>query len=398
MDKCHTIKRRTFLKVATASLLTTSISACTHKKFFNPDEDIILSGGSYTDGNAVQHALIAINLTLQEKRLIKTPFMPHEIIINPNNKYRVFCFEKNGQNACEVDLQKEILIRNFQSTQGKNFSGHAAFSKDGEKLYCIENNIDDDPSKRFGNIVIRHSETLAATKQQLTHGLSAHDCQLLDKQTLVVSNIGQSAGQSDSSQDSLVYINLDTEEIIKRLHASSNDKQYKLNNGHFVINKENDLVIASAPLPRQSNNQKNKLITEHSGGVSIKTTDSQLITMSKPEIVIERMTGEALSIEISQHNRVAAITHPDANLITFWSIDKKEIVKAFGIKKPRGISQTIDGKNFIVSYGNKAAMAQISVSDLTPLPASIVQPTHASGEHIINWSKTLREIMPKNLY
>ena len=390
MAKYHTIKRRTFLKIATTSLLTAGTSACTHKKFFNPDEDIILSGGSYIDGNTTQHALIIINITTQEKRVIDTPFMAHDILIDPNNKYRVYCFEKNGRNAGEIDLQKKIVIRTFQSTEGKNFSGHAAFSKDGKTLYCIENNIDNNPDKRLGNIIVRHSKTLATGKQLPTGRLSAHDCHLLDEHTLVVSN----TGQSDSKQPSLVNVALDTEKISQHVQTAGDKIHHNLNYAHFEINKKNDLVIASAPLLQQSN----KLITEQSGGVSIKTTDSQLITMSKPEVVIERMTGEALSIEISQHTRIAAITHPDANLLTFWSIDKKEIVKAFGIEKPRGISQTIDGKNFIVSYGNKAAMAQISVSDLTPLPDSIVQPTHASGEHIINWSKTLREIMPKNLY
>ena len=394
MAKCHTIRRRTFLKVATAGLLSVSTSACTHKKFFNPDEDIILSGGSYIDSNTTQHALIIINITTQEKRVIDTPFMAHDILIDPNNKYRVYCFEKNGRNAGEIDLQKKVVIRTFHSTEGKNFSGHAAFSKDGENLYCIENNIDNNLDKRLGNIIVRHSKTLATGKQLLTGGLSAHDCHLLDKQTLVVSN----AGQSDSKQPSLINVALDTEKISQHVQTTSDNTHHALNYAHFEISKENDLVVASAPLLQQSNDQDNKLITKHSGGVSIKTTDSQLITMSKPEVVIERMTGEALSIEISQHTRIAAITHPDANLLTFWSIDKKEIVKAFGIEKPRGISQTIDGKNFIVSYGNKAAMAQISVSDLTPLPDSIVQPTHASGEHIINWSKTLRKIMPKNLY
>jgi hypothetical protein len=394
MAKHHTIRRRTFLKITAASLLTASTSACTHKRFFNPDEDIILSGGSYIDGNTTQHALIIINLTTQEKRVIDVPFMAHDILINPNNKYHIYCFKKNGRNACEIDLQKKAIIRTFHSTEGKNFSGHAAFSKNGENLYCIENNIDNNPDKRLGNIIVRHNKTLATKKQLLTGGLSAHDCHLLNEQTLVVSN----TGQSDSKHPSLVNVALDTEKISKHVQTTSDKIHHNLNYAHFEISEENDLIVASAPLLQQNNSHDNKLIIKHSGGVSIKTPDSQLITMSKPEVVIERMTGEALSIEISTHNRIAAITHPDANLLTFWSIDKKEIVKAFGIEKPRGISQTIDGKNFIVSYGNKAAMAKISVSDLTPLPDSIVQPTHTSGEHIINWSKTLRKIMPKNLY
>jgi hypothetical protein len=43
-------------------------------------------------------------------------------------------------------------------------------------------------------------------------------------------------------------------------------------------------------------------------------------------------------------------------------------------------------------------MAKVSTSDLMPQADSIVQPTLASGEHLINWSSTLREIMPKRVY
>lgn len=386
------IKRRTFLKIVSSSLLMSSIASCTHKKFFNPDEDILLSGGSYTEGNATHYALIAINLTSQGKRVVKTAFMPHDILINPNNKYRIYCFEKNGTNACEVDLQKKAVIRNFHSTPNRNFSGHAAFSEDGERLYCVENTLNSNGSKRFGNIIIRETRTLSIIKQLSIYGLSAHDCQLIDSQTLVVSYTGQAG--SDQQPSSLVYISLETEKIIKRIQANDNDMHHNLNNGHFEISKENDLVIASAPLI----NQKDTRLAKQSGGVSIKSNNEQLVTIRKPKVVINRMIGEALSIEISLQNKTVAVTHPDANLITFWSIDKKQIIKAFGIENPRGISQTINGKNFIVSYGNKAAMAQISAGDLTPIAQSIVQPTHASGEHIINWSKTLRKIMPKTFY
>ena len=392
-------ERRTFLKLLASSLFTASLTpltGCTHKKFFNPDEDIILSGGSYKNNDAIQNALIAINLTLQEKRVIETPFLPHDILVNPNNKYSLYCFEKNGTNACEVDLQTQSVKRHFQSTENKKFSGHASFSHDGKELYCVENNTDDNPNNRSGTITIRDSQTLATKKQLSTHGLSAHDCQLLPDNTLVVSNTGKS--EPDSQKPTLVYISLETEKLVEQLSATSDNINIDLNNGHFKISQENDLVIASAPLSSQATSHVSSQDNALLGGVSIKKHNSQLLTMSKPETVIKRMTGEALSIEISLRNKITAISHPDANLLTFWSIEKKQILKAFGIEKPRGISQTLDGKNFIVSYGNKAAMAQVSTTELTPVVGSIVQPTLASGEHIINWSRTLREIMPKDLY
>ena len=381
----HPMPRRFFLKFFSVSLIAGHLSACTHKKFFNPDEDILLSGGSFTDDNTTQNALVIINLTQKEKKLIETPFLPHDILIDPNNKYRVFCFEKNGSRACEIDLQTQTVKRTFHSAENRTFSGHAVFSHDGKIIYCVESEL----NSKQGSISIRDSKTLEIIKQLPTLGLSPHDCQLSKDNVLTVSNTGKS--ESGFHQPSLVSINLNTEKLVERVKLE-NDGLYQngLNCGHFKITENNDLVIASAPTESKN--------TDLSGGVSIRKQNESISTMTEPDAVIKRMTGEALSIEINQQQTIAVITHPQANLLTFWSIKDKKIIKAYGFENPRGLSQTLDKKDFIVSYGNKPAMAKISTIDLSPQADSIVQPTLASGEHIINWSETLREIMPKRIY
>ena len=390
----HIMPRRFFLKLFSVSLIGGYLSACTHKKFFNPDEDILLSGGNFSKANELQNAIIAINLTQKEKRVIETPFLAHSIQINPNNKYSIFCFEKNGRNACEIDLQTQRIIRSLQSEHNQLFSGHASFSSDGKKLYCVEINN----KNHQGSISIRHTETFEVIQQLPTLGLSPHDCQLTKENIFTVSNTGKSA--SGFHQPSLVSIALNTGKLLERIKLESDGTKQDdtnradLNCGHFVITENKDLVIASAPINSAANTTGKNLY----GGVSIRKHNESVSTMSKPEVVIKRMTGEALSIEINQQHSIAAISHPEANLLTFWSIKDKKIVKAFAIENPRGLSQSLDKKDFIVSYGNKPAMANISISDLSPQADSIVQPTHASGEHIINWSKTLREIMPKRVY
>ena len=381
----HTMPRRFFLKLFSVSLITGHLAACTHKKFFNPDENIFLSGGSFADGNTTQNALVIINLTQKEKRIIETAFLPHDILIDPDNKYRIFCFEKNGANACELDLQTQTVKRTFHSTENRAFSGHAAFSHDGKKIYCVESEL----NNKQGSISIRDSKTLETIKQLPTLGLSPHDCQLTKDNRLTVSNTGKS--ESGFHQPSLVSINLNTEKLVERIKLE-NDGLYQnsLNCGHFKITENNDLVIASAPTESQN--------TDLSGGVSIRKQNESISTMSEPDVVIKRMTGEALGIEMNKQQTIAAITHPQANLLTFWSIKDKKIIKAYGFENPRDLSLTLDNKDFIISYGNKPAMAKISTTDLSPQADSIVQPTLASGEHIINWSKTLREIMPTRVY
>ena len=379
------LNRRNFLKAISASLIGSSIVACTHKKFFNPDEDILLSGGQLEDENKQQNLLTIINLTQREKRLIETPFLPHGIHIHPGNKYRAFCFEKNGNNACEIDLQTQRVVRSLQTEQGQVFSGHASFSPDGKSIYCIESNT----ANLQGSITIRDTETFDISRQLPTLGLSPHDCQLSKDNILTVSNTGQS--ESGFHIPSLVSIDMATEKLTERIKLDTDDSVLpNLNCGHFKSSDTNDLVIASAPV-----NSENKTLP---GGVSIRGQNEVIRTMQEPEVVIKRMTGEALSIEIDQQQSIAAITHPEANLLTFWSIKDKKIIKAYGFENPRGLSQTLDKKYFIVSYGEQPAMAKISSKDLEPQADSIVQPTLASGEHMINWSKTLREIMPTRIY
>ena len=374
------INRRHFLKVISASLISSSLISCTHKKFFNPDEDILISGGQLEDENNAQNVLTIVNLSQQEKRLIEIPFLAHGMVIDPNDKYRIFCFEKNAGNACTIDLQTQSVSATFSSETNQLFSGHACFSQDGKQLICIESNTDN----YQGSIAIRDRETFELIHQLPTLGLSPHDCQLTKDNILTVSNTGRS--ESGFHQPSLVSINLNTEKLVERIKLDTQD----LNCGHFNITNNNDLVVASAPI-----DSSNKSL---SGGVSLRRQDGILTTMTEPELVIKRMTGEALGIEVHQQQQIAAITHPQANLLTFWSIKDKKIIKAFGIEKPRGISQTLDKKHFIVSYGEKPAMAKISSTELEPQADSIVQPTLASGEHLINWSKSLREIMPTRVY
>ncbi len=379
------LNRRHFLKAISASLIGSNLLACTHKKFFNPDEDILLSGGRLEDENKQQNLLAIINLTQREKRLIETPFLPHGIYIHPGNKYRVFCFEKNGNNACEIDLQTQRVVRSLQAEQGQVFSGHASFSLDGKNIYCIESHT----ANLQGSITIRDTETFDISQQLPTLGLSPHDCQLSKDNILTVSNTGQS--ESGFHIPSLVRIDIATEKLTERIKLDTDDSVHaNLNCGHFKVTQDNDLVIASAP-----NNTEDKNLL---GGVSIRRQNESISTMQEPEVVIKRMTGEALSIEINQQQSIAAITHPQANLLTFWSIKDKKIIKAYGFENPRGLSQTLDKKYFIVSYGKQPAMTKISSKDLEPQADSILQPTLASGEHIINWSKTIREIMPTRIY
>lgn len=370
-------ERRKFIKLFTigsiAGVVGLPLSACSDRKFLNPDEDVYLSGGSYDHQGAPAYALSVINTNQRKERIIPCDFLPHEIIIHPEDRYKVLCFEKDGPNACTINLKNEAVIKRFLAADGHHFSGHAVFDGNG-RLYTIEI----EQQTKQGKISIRDASSLAIIKQLPTLGLSPHDCQLSDN-ILAVSNTGQDA--TGFHTPSLVSIDMQSEKLLSRLKLDDD----KLNAAHFDMPSENKRVIASAPLEQSD--------SEAVGGVSIQLNEHSVVTMTQPEDLIARLKGEALGIAVSTEHEIAAVTHPDASLLTFWSLKEApadaSFIKAIDMENPRGVSKSLDGKRFIISYGSKPAMESIEISSLTRQTEPVMKPTTATGEHLLNWSSSL---------
>ena len=372
--------RRNFLKFVSLGCLSSQLSlltGCTHKKFYNPDQDILLGGGRFKQNDEIRHILTIINLQQNETELVEMNYLPHGIIIDPNDKKRLLTFEKNGANAAVIDLNSHTESAGIPIGDNKIFSGHSVFNKSGDILYCTEIDL----NNRKGRITVRDGSNFKLIDEISSFGKNPHQCQLInDDQTLVVSNAGNN---DDDSQASITYIDVQNKNLIERITLSDTT----IDAGHFSITKDGDLIVSSAPKE-----------ADKTGGVSIRNDQQAITTMTQPEFIVSKLTGEALSICIDEQHNIAAVTHPYANMISFWSIDKKELIKAMSVPEPRGITLSLDENHFIVSYGTNTSSILISTKGLTADAGSIMQPTYASGEHIVNWSKTLTKIMPTQIY
>lgn len=130
----------------------------------------------------------------------------------------------------------------------------------------------------------------------------------------------------------------------------------------------------------------------------MRSNNELMLSMTQPDTVVNKMSGEVLSVVIDSQRNVAAVTHPDGNMVTFWSVDKRELIKVMELPKPRGIVLSLDGKFFIISYDLNTSMIMVNAEDLSVSSDSILQPTYMSGSHVYNWSKRLTEIMPADVY
>jgi len=367
--------------MAAGSLLP-SLAACTHKKFLNPDDDILISGGQYPVSQTIQDALIIINLDQKEKRVIDLGFLPHQVVIDPKDKYRLFCVEAGGNNACTIDIQSLQVMTQIQCSEGRYFSGFAAYDSGAENLYTVEYDIDN----MQGFVAVRDPASLQEKSLLPTLGLSPRQCQVTADNRLVINNNGQDA--SGFHRPSLVIIDLDTGKLVRRIRPDD----MVMDVGAFTGIGNDSLFIASANMSGLDN---------VSAAITIATADSvetlPTETSASNGIALKMARG-ASNVLYDEGLDSAYTTHPHSDLITRWDVGDRKMVKHLELQQPRAIAMSVDSKHVIVSYGVKATMIKLTSHDLSPLAESYVQPTHATGTYMINWSKELRRIMPRDVY
>lgn len=356
------------------------MSGCTEQAFIDPGSNIILGGGKFSNPDnqkQINYALSVVNLTLKTKRLVPLDFLAHGVIVDPNDYFRLIIFEKIGPGACEVDLNAMKMVRKITTSDDKYFYGHGAFTGDGKSLYCTETYLDN----KKGIIAIRDAQTMQNMGEFPTYGDNPHECQLIDNgKVMVVTNAGSTIG--GNTEPSVTYIDMANQQLIEKVFMTNN----RINTGHIGIAKDGSLVVASAP--------RDGLDKTDTGGVSIRPKDKHMETITSPNEVVKSMTGEALSVIIHNTKNIAAVTHPDGNMVTFWSVSDRRLLNVIKAEKPRGVTLTMDEKTFVVSYGADTSIMLVDVETLSINPDEKITLTYLSGSHIYNWSKTLTEILP----
>lgn len=335
-----------------------------------PGEEIILGGGQYQlqDTGKVNFLLSIIDLQSQIRHLVPMDFLPHGIHCRPDNRFLLALFEKKGPGACIYDLRKQQTQTVIPPLKNRYFYGHGAYTRDSKQLLSTETFLD----SLDGVITIRDSNTLKHLGDFPSYGKEPHECKLIDDgATLVVTNGGSTfKGESPS----VTYIDIKSQQLLERIELSNE----RLNTGHMAISDKGDLLIVSAP--------RAGLDKTHLGGVSIRPVGQKIETVSEPQDIVKKMYGEALSTCIHNELGIAAVTHPDSNMMTFWSIKNRAFLKSIALHLPRGVALTRDKKYFLVSAGAQASLLHIDVKTLTIISPAVMEESLMSGSHIYNWS------------
>jgi hypothetical protein len=150
----------------------------------------------------------------------------------------------------------------------------------------------------------------------------------------------------------------------------------RVNAGHVALSRTGDLVAISAP--------RDGLPKTALGGVTMRSGRGPFLTMSEPPEVISRMVGESLSLCIDEGSSVVGVTNPDGNIVTFWDVKQKHLVKRLDLPAPRGLTKTLDEEYLVLSYG-AGTVTLIAPGTLEPVPLQRVARSTVSGSHLFTW-------------
>jgi hypothetical protein len=328
-----------------------------------------LLGGSkfQPEGGALQFALVIADLDTHKKRTVPFTFFAHGFAIDPLDPKRVMVFEKKGPGCCEVDLVAGKVTRPVPTGKDRSFYGHGAFSKDGQVVFATESMQDD----KRGLISIRDAKTLQVLGEMQSYGAQPHDCQLIDDgKTIAITNGGREEGKGDPS---VTFVDVKSQKLLEKVAFLTP----RVNAGHLIVTAKRDLVVCSAP--------RDGLPTTSPGGFSMRVGMGKFETMAEPADVTSKMIGETLSIAVHEPSQVAAATNPDGNLVTFWSLTTRKLVKTMALPAVRGAALTRDNAYFCFGNGPSGGLSLVSTKSLEADPKWQTQSLGITGSHLFNW-------------
>lgn len=293
-------------------------------------------------------------------------FLGHGFAPNPARRHLAVISEKHGKGCVEWDMRARKVTRKLETTADREFYGHGAFTPDGKTLFVVETVVGD--GSFSGVITVRDGDSYTIQGEFPSFGTAPHDVLLVDDgRTLVITNGGGAAGTDDLP--CVTYVDVKSRSLKTRLTFNTT----RINAGHLAMTSRGELVVVSAP--REGITGDNP-----TGGITFYAPGGEMRTAEDP--IVKRMKLETLSVAIHEPTMIVAATNPAGNLVTFWDFKDARLVKSMDqFQAPRGISLTLDGRFFALTFDKATHAILIDAKTLEPVESTRVDQTFISGSH-----------------
>ncbi|MBV0933761.1 DUF1513 domain-containing protein [Marinobacterium weihaiense] len=325
--------RRRFLGLMAASLLLPASRVLAH----HHTGGLLVSAAS----DRRQHWLLVTDGEGQTQLRYPLPERAHHVELHPHKPWAAAVARRPGRYIEVVDYQNGRQVKRIDAGEGYHFYGHALFTPDGRWLVSTEN----DMASNQGQVVVRDvSNHFAPVSRMPSYGVGPHEL-LLNGSEVIVANGGiltrnREKLNLDSMEPSLAYIDLDSGKLLEQVGMSAENHQLSIR--HLDRNPAGTVAIA---LQSQGPVSANKpLVALHRRGQPLKL-------LRAPEPINNQMEQYAGSARIDRSGRIAAISAPRGNLITFWDLEQDRFISAMRCRDGCGLSATEVAGEFLVSSG-----------------------------------------------
>jgi hypothetical protein len=326
-----------------------------------PGRPVFFSAADNDQGEHTIAMLDAAGRTLQQARV---PQRAHSVAVSPDGARVVYFARRPGREAWCLSTDSAHPPRQIHSQPGRHFFGHGCFSADGRRLFTAENDYD----QARGVIVERDADTLEIRRELSSHGVGPHDVRLMpDGQTLVVANggiethpdVAREKLNLDTMQPALTYIDIATGKVVEQVKPP----HHQLSIRHLWVAPDGQVGVAmqyqGPVLDRQP------LVAFHRRGEPLRTALAPIAPQ-------RGMRGYTASICIDPATRLAAVTCPRGNLVTFWHSETAKFAGRIEAADPGGANLDPSGQGFIVTTSTGQLLRTAgpdSQSILAALPA-----------------------------
>jgi len=308
----------------------------------------ILAGADQTRGVLVsaasdrrQHWLLVTDSEGQTQLRYPLPERAHHVELHPQQPWAAAVARRPGRFIEVVDYATGQQVKRIDAGTGHHFYGHALFTPDGHWLVSTENDI----ATGQGQVVVRDvSNHFAQVSRLPSYGIGPHEL-LLNGNEVIVANGGiltrdRQKLNLDSMEPSLAYIDLNSGTLLEQVGMNAENHQLSIR--HMDRNAAGTVAIALQSQGAVSDNKP--LVALHRRGHPLK-----LLRASEP--INSQMEQYAGSARIDRSGRVAAISAPRGNLITFWDLEQDRFITAMRCRDGCGLSATDRAGEFLVSSG-----------------------------------------------
>ena len=265
----------------------------------------------------------------------------HAMAHPPHSPDTVFFARRPGTQAVVVTSAGERRLT-FHTRENRHFYGHGCFSADGQWLFTSEN----DYVNGQGVIGVRDAtRQYRQVDEWSSHGVGPHQLLLLGHEVVVANGGLQTHPQSgrqwlnvDSMESSLVYLDSQTGELLKRFESPAQHASIR----HLAIYRDQVVVLM-----QYKGSQKDALMPL----VGIQS-GNEAIDVITPEREADwwQMRQYTASAAVDVSSGLAAVTCPYGHVVTFWNLPQRRFIKSLPIRQARGV--VVHQGEFIVTGGD----------------------------------------------